>query len=442
MTIASILKHKAFINVVGWLCRILVGAAFIFSGFAKAIDPWGTLYKVNDYLAVMGISVSGNLEIAGVFSLFLAEFFIGVFILTGCFRKWIPILALAMMCFMLPLTAWIAISDPVSDCGCFGDAWVISNTATLLKNVVLTLAIIYMVKYNRQLHWIVTPALQWIFLILSAGYLLLIALVGFNMQPLIDFRAYKVGTPLISESEDLDSEFEFIYKKGDKYKVYGIDDEMPDEDSGWTFVERREKAHPVTSAEQHTLTLWTEDEEDVTEDAILDEGEQMILFMPSLGEINLISTWPINAMYKWCSDKEIDMIAVVSASRPEIAEWQDLSMAEYPIYLSDDTVIKEIVRGNPAVVFLRDGKIVWKTALSSINYDNLADHDSHLTPDQLPPDTSKILPRLTGGYLLGLLLLAIFSFSTYLSTLLKIKKEEDTAQTEEGKEDASEEEKD
>jgi uncharacterized membrane protein YphA (DoxX/SURF4 family) len=421
------MKHKALINTVGWVCRLVVGAAFILSGFTKAIDPWGTLYKVDDYLSVMNIMVSGNMEIAGVFSLILAEFFIGVFILTGCFRRWIPILALAMMCFMLPLSAWIAIANPVSDCGCFGDAWIISNTATFAKNICLTLAIIFLIKYNKQLHWVITPALQWIFLILSAGYLLLVALVGYNMQPLIDFRAYKVGTPIISDNDSNAEEFEFVYEKDGKYKVYNIDDDMPDEESGWNFVERRQKALPTSTLEQKSLTLWTiDDEEEVTEDVILTNGEQLILFMPSLGEINLISTWPINAMYNWCSDKDIDMIAVVSASREEIDEWQDLSMAEYPIYLSDDTVIKEIVRGNPAVVFLRDGKIVWKTSLSSINNDDLADHESHLTPDQLPPDTSKVLPRLTGGYLIGFLLLAIFSFSTYLSKLFRIKKKEST----------------
>ena len=50
-----------------------------FSGFSKAIDPWGTLYKFDDYLAALSISVWPNLELVGVFGLCAIEFLTGVF---------------------------------------------------------------------------------------------------------------------------------------------------------------------------------------------------------------------------------------------------------------------------------------------------------------------------------------------------------------------------
>ncbi|MCD8293235.1 MAG: DoxX family protein, partial [Prevotellaceae bacterium] len=38
---------KAGVN----LCRFLLAAVFIFSGFVKAVDPLGSFYKIQDYLA-------------------------------------------------------------------------------------------------------------------------------------------------------------------------------------------------------------------------------------------------------------------------------------------------------------------------------------------------------------------------------------------------------
>jgi hypothetical protein len=44
-----------------------------------------------------------------------------------------------------------------------------------------------------------------------------------------------------------------------------------------------------------------------------------------------------------------------------------MSMATYPIYNVEDTELKILVRGKPAVVFTRNGKIVWKRTLQSLS---------------------------------------------------------------------------
>jgi uncharacterized membrane protein YphA (DoxX/SURF4 family) len=419
----SFFKSSGAATALGWLCRVLVGATFIFSGWVKAVDPWGTIYKVTDYLAAMNIEVGGSVTIAFAFMLFLAEFCIGVFMLLGCFRKWVSIFALGVMCVMLPLTAWIAIADPVSDCGCFGDALIISNWATFWKNVALTAACIYLVKRNKTLHWVVTPALQWIALVVSAAYLLIVALIGYHVQPLVDFRPYKVGETLLAgEGDDDPVSYVYVYTNHGEERVFGIDDELPDEEDGWTFVERRYIGAPG-KGQRKALTVWSEDgEEDVTADVISGEGEQMLLFMPSLSGLSLISTWPINALYSWCEDKGIDMVAIVASSPEGIKTWKDLSMAEYDIYTAEDTVIKEVVRGNPGVVFLRDGRVVWKTSLSAINNDDLAEPGRVKSPDDLPRDMNGALNNLTYPYLAALLLLAVFSFSTYLGRFVNPKR--------------------
>lgn len=112
------IEMTKYVSPLTWIIRIVVGGVFIFSGFAKGIDPYGTLYKVEDYLSVLSLSVWPNLVLVGVFGLCALEFLAGVFLLTGCFRRSSVIIAGGIMAFMLPLTLWIAVSNPVADCGC------------------------------------------------------------------------------------------------------------------------------------------------------------------------------------------------------------------------------------------------------------------------------------------------------------------------------------
>ena len=64
---------------------------------------------------------------------------------------------------------------------------------------------------------------------------------------------------------------------------------------------------------------------------------------------------------------DVNIIGLTPATSKEIAEWKDVSMANYPIYNMDDSELKMIARGNPAVVYLQDGVIMWKRALTSLN---------------------------------------------------------------------------
>jgi hypothetical protein len=62
-----------------------------------------------------------------------------------------------------------------------------------------------------------------------------------------------------------------------------------------------------------------------------------------------------------------DVIGLTPATPAEVDHWKDVSMASYPIYYMDDSELKMVARGNPAVVYLEDGAIVWKRTLSSLD---------------------------------------------------------------------------
>lgn len=394
---------------VTWLIRVITGAVFIFSGFAKAVDPWGTLYKMEDYLAAMGIHLWPNLVVVGAFVLCAIEFLLGVFILFGCFRKGTAVASLLLMCFMLPLTLWIACFDPVDDCGCFGDALVLSNWATFWKNVALTAMIGWLVVYNRRCKALVTPALQWIAFVASGLFIILIELIGYEYQPLIDFRPYKVGTMLcgdmMADSEEPD--YVFVYSKDGVEKEFSVDS-LPDEADGWVFVDRKVTGDKQMTDDSDGFHVW-EGDEDVSEEVLYPEGKRILLLMPDLGNVTIATTWKINSLHDWASSQGIDMVAAVAGSKEAIANWEDLSMPEYPIYTADDTSIKELVRGNPALVYTENGVIKWKRTLKALNVDDfLAPEISH-NPMSFATDNMRILRNAGGLYLAVMLVLTAFT---------------------------------
>lgn len=405
----------AFVRTMTWLMRFGVGATFIFSGFVKAVDPWGTFYKMEEYAAALGVPMLPTLLLCATFALCATEFITGVCLVLGCYRRSSPIVALCFMCVMLPLTLWIAVSDPVKDCGCFGDYLVLSNWATFWKNVILTLMTIWLVRFNRDEITIISPAFQWIQVVFSLAFVGAVSLHGYFTQPLLDFRPYPAGTVLGhrggSEDESESDDFLFVYEKDGVRKTFGVDDELPDEADGWNFVERLEKSpNSGESNDESTFRIWNRDGDTDYTDMVLDNsGRMLLLLIPDLKTVSPATTWRINSLYDWSEAHGVDMVAVVSGSASQIQEWEDLSMPRYDIYTADDTAIKEVARGNPAVVSLNDGVVEWKSTLSALDVDEITSHNDAGSLSELKNDDSRKLLNWFYIYLASLASLIVVS---------------------------------
>lgn len=408
------------IRLVTWIVRIAVGGVFLFSGFVKSIDPWGTLYKFNEYFAVLGLPVWPNLVLFSVFALCIAEFMIGFWLVTGSFRRVNPWFAGIFMLIMLPLTLWLAYAEPIDDCGCFGDALKISNWATFGKNLALSVGILWLIFFNRKTGWLIRPAFQWLGVVVSGLYISIIALLGYNYQPLIDFRPFKIGTDIIYDSSEEEPEFTFIYEKDGKRAEFGENDELPSEDDGWKFVDRIERYPEPTDelglksklADGADFRIWDDEGDDVTEEVFDRKGDMIVILIPELTEMSAAYIWKFNSLYRWGLETDTEMIAVVNGTPKELAEWKDIAMAEYPVYTADDTAIKMLARGNPAVVWLHDAMIVWKGSLAMIDGDRLdpADSDTYTSPDDFTVDNGRLLRNMTVIYLLVTAFIIFISF--------------------------------
>ena len=394
--------------------RILLGAIFVFSGLVKGIDVWGVFYKIQDYLVAFGWE--GLLPFTNVATsiLPLYEFLFGFLLIIGTFRKWSVIWLLAMMGFMLPLSLYIAIFDPVADCGCFGEAVVISNTATFIKNIFITLGLVFLLLKNDKVKSLYHPAIQWISVVIPVLYLLIVILMGYFIQPLVDFRPYKLDSILTNTTENTDNtEFLFIYEKDGEKKEFKID-ELP-EDTTWVFVDRKEIKNDTPQEEVHHISFYDEFG-DIVEDDLLSQGEVALLLVPDIDRVNVASTFNINDLHDISTDLGVETICLTSGSESEIKEWRELSLADYPIFTMDDSMLKSMARGNPALVKLQDGKIVWKVTVDCVDVEDLTDSSDSIEV-VIMQNGGKVLIVLT---FLALVLLGLLYLVNKTPLLIKL----------------------
>lgn len=354
-------------NFLVWVCRIAVGAVFIMSGLAKSVDLWGFVYKIEEYLSVWGLPGWRSLSFVAAMFISGFEFVCGVMLLTGSFRRSVVWWLLLTMAFMLPLTLYIWIVDPVSDCGCFGDFLVISNAATFFKNVAITVALVYLARNNRRVAYVYNPYIQWIPMLLCSVYIVVVGLIGYNVQPLVDFRSFPVGTSLVSTSadgEDDDVDLRFIYTKDGVEKEFTIDN-LPD--STWEFVDQTSSEYDAKHATDFTVIV---DGEDVAPELVAARGEQLMLLIPELQRADISYALLLNEINEGVEARGGSMFCLVGNGNEGVERWRDYSMSEYEVVAAEPTLIKEIARGNMALVGLRDGVVKWKRTVSSLSLDD------------------------------------------------------------------------
>ena len=142
------------------LCRFVLGLVFVFSGFVKAIDPLGTQYKIEDYLGAVGLGgmIPDFLTLGASIALSATEFCLGIFLLFAIRRRVSSKITLVFMAAMTLISLWVAVFNPVSDCGCFGDAIKLSNTETLIKDIILMVPAIVLWRWPLKMYRFISEA--------------------------------------------------------------------------------------------------------------------------------------------------------------------------------------------------------------------------------------------------------------------------------------------
>lgn len=393
-----------------WLARIIAGSTFAVSGWAKLTDLRGFEYKIADYLAVWGVAdmVPGAFVIFAAAAISMVELCTGVLIFTGSMRRSAPLAGLALMSFMLPLTAYIAVANPVADCGCFGDLYTLSNTATFLKNIVLTALLVLCLYWRNTAMPLYRQGLQWLVVVLTVAYGLAIAAIGRQVQPVVDFRPYGVGKTLV-DSEAPEQQVRYIYSRNGTEQTFAIDS-LPD--STWTFVA------PAQSAEQtdKVLAVFDTDGNEVTAelfDTVNAPDRMLIMAVTEPGISNLTRARLANEISDYCRSHDIEMIGLVALDGDALREWIGMALPKFDIYSSSDTALKQLVRGPMGLIYLKKGRVAWKRNFASLDPEFL----SHPNPidGAVAVGDGQLASWLAGGWLAAMALLLGISSLTKIN---------------------------
>jgi len=357
------------INLLKQLSRILFGLVFIFSGFVKGIDPWGSAYKFTDYFNAMGLeSLVWAAFSLGVLLSF-AEFAIGIAFLFNWKMRFFSWLGLLFMVFFTPLTLWIAVKNPVTDCGCFGDALVISNWATFCKNIVLIALAIFVVA-NR--NWLAQKVHSWTPFILSLiafGFYFGVVYYSYNHLPVFDFRPYKVGVNIpeaMSHPEDAPQEIYeniFYYKNKNTGEVEQFsEDNYPWKDTlNWEYESMDSKlVQEGYTPPIHDFIIETPDGENIIDFFLYDDNYVFMLVAYDLHKSSTEAQPKINGLANWAISQGKSFICLTSTLPDESAEFAVENNAPYEFFNCDEITLKTMIRSNPGLMLIKDGTILAK----------------------------------------------------------------------------------
>ena len=387
-----------WLRVLGTLCRLVLTVTFIFSGFVKAVDPLGTQYKIEDYLAAIGLGgfLPDLVTLAMSVGLAALEFCLGIFLLFAIRRRMTTRVVLAMMLVMTPLTLWLAVANPVSDCGCFGDAIVLTNWQTLWKNIVLLFCAIVVAWRPYDMFRFVSKSNQWI--VVNYTVLFILAIAGWSLYdlPQFDFRPYHIGANLNGDdnwndngngNENGEFEFVFIYEKDGEQREFDINN-LPD--STWTFVDRKEvKTGAELAKHDISFDLLPEgaansEGEDITDEVLSDTSYTFLLVAPMLEKADDSRLDLINELYEYSLEHGYRFYCLTASDVQGRQQWRDMTGAEYPFCFTDETTLKTVIRSNPGLVLLKNGTVIGKWSHNRL-------------PQIAPEETTKPLEQLAIG---------------------------------------------
>ena len=374
------MKTNKIALVTGAIARTLLALTFLFSGFVKAVDPLGTVYKIEDYLKAFGGWFTDLMPLAGTAAvlLILIEWLLGVCMLANVRTKWTSWLSLVFYLVMTPLTLWIALTNPVSDCGCFGDAIVLTNWQTFWKNVVLLSLAICFVICRKAIPQLWKGWVEIIIAFVGASIAGGIMLYSYYHLPPMDFRPYKVGNHIptlmeVPEGAPVDEyAITLIYEKNGVEQEFTLEN-YPKGDDSWTFVDQ--KSVLIKKGYEphiHDFEILTMNFEDITYDILESEDPITLITMYDLNKTNRTQAAKLMDIYQACMERGEQCYFLTGSGEEQIYAFgeeigMDIETIESTFCTIDPVTLKTIVRANPGMFVVQNGTILEKHNLRQIN---------------------------------------------------------------------------
>lgn len=358
------------------ILRVLLGALFIFSGLVKCIDPTGGAIKVEDYFVAWGW-VGAPWRLCMTLSVIqnVVEFTVGFMLVCGVYLNVASFITLAFMVFFTPLTLYIALANPVSDCGCFGDAFKVTNWQTFGKNIVFLVVAILVFRWRNAegrggKRW--RQAAMTAMGILVAG---LVTMKGLTDEPMMDFRPYAVGTDIKASMSIPDdapmTEYKttFILEKDGVRKEFD-ENNYPYEDSTWVFIDSKSEVvsegyvPPIAD-----FSFVTPEGEDMSEALLNTPAPVFVAISPKLDKADKSQMAKLGHQFELAQKNGFDFFVATSSPSADFIAADSLAGAALNYLQADETMLKTIVRSNPGLIVLQNGVVVAKYNFDHLPFD-------------------------------------------------------------------------
>ena len=351
------------------LSRALLALTFIFSGFVKAIDPLGSQYKIAEYLEAVQLSayIPDWAQLMISVGLAAIEFTLGMMILLAIRRRLASKISLFLMVVMTLVTLWLTVSNPIQDCGCFGDAIHLTNTQTFIKNLILLTAAIILSRWPLYQIRFVSKTNQWIAFYFTIVFIITASTLSLYNLPIFDFRPYYIGQNIKKAMEIPKGAKQTTYKTTFICEKDGVtkeftENDYPYDDSTWVFKDtHQEILEKGYEPPIHDFSITDEKTgEDLTDSILTKDGYTFLLVAPILERADDSNFGEIDAIYEYAKENGYGFYGLTASTDKAVKHWRDITGAEYPFYTTDGTTLKTIIRSNPGLVLLYKGTIINK----------------------------------------------------------------------------------
>jgi uncharacterized membrane protein YphA (DoxX/SURF4 family) len=399
------------------ISRIALGLVFIFSGFVKGVDPLGSAYKFSEYFMSAGLPELSTISLIFSFLLSGAEFLIGVALVTGIFKNLTAWTALFFMGFFTILTFILAVFNPVTDCGCFGDAIKLTNWETFFKNIIFFALIWFIFKRRKYFKYRNPLWMEWTTLVLTITFYFWISIYSYRHLPLIDFMPYRLG---VNISDDMNfppgaakDEYETIMlyknlKTGD-IKEFTLKNYPWKDTLMWKWVDTK----PVLIKEGykppiHDFAISSPDKGDITNEILSDSGTVFLFIAYDLNESNPVGFEAAENLSMYCNTSgNAKLYAVTASSASDIQKAQKKYRFGFSFCTADETALKTMIRANPGLIVIKQGTIIGKWHYNDMKQVSL--NSTNLFSDSL-----KKVSKLGERYLSYAVLLGFGMFLTLI----------------------------
>jgi uncharacterized membrane protein YphA (DoxX/SURF4 family) len=344
-------------RIIAEISRYLVGALFIFSGLIKVNDPIGTAIKLQEYFEVFAYDIAPFFEWFVPASLFLSVFLsvfevvLGTALIIG-FQIKRTVWALSLMIvFFTFLTFYSAYFNKVTDCGCFGDAIKLTPWESFTKDIIL-LVLIVIIFVRREFYesWF-SDYFGYFKVIGTTICLTFIGYYAIAHLPFIDFRAYAVGNSLpalMKPSEEL--RYEYVMEKdGDTFTF----DKYPT-DKSYKFISM-DLVNPDAQPKITDLGIWNDDG-DFTEELL--SGNKLLFIIYDAQKASTANIEDLKNLAK--SVTNADVWVLTASGYEEFEAFRHEQQLAVPYFYADATVLKTMIRSNPGIMLLQNGKVLGK----------------------------------------------------------------------------------